>query len=56
MTHEQIVFYSILIRGACSALAIAGAVFLAYKGQDGWGWLIFLAIVLGSYSLTSNNN
>ena len=25
---------------------VAGVVFLAYHGRDGWGWLIFLALCL----------
>jgi hypothetical protein len=25
-------------------LATAGAIFLAWYGKEGWGWLIFLAI------------
>lgn len=30
-----------------SALCIVGAILLAAGGHDGWGWLIFAAIVLG---------
>lgn len=26
----------------------AGATFLAYHGKDGWGWLIFAGIMIGS--------
>lgn len=34
------------IAGAIVAvIATLGAIFLAYHGKDGWGWLIFLAIV-----------
>lgn len=28
--------------------AVIGAVYLASQGQEGWGWLIFLALVMDS--------
>ncbi len=31
--------------------AISGAVYLASQGKDGWGWLIFLALVLSQGSI-----
>ena len=33
------------IRGAAVILSILAATYLAANGMDGWGWLIFLAIV-----------
>ena len=40
---------------ACLA-SIAGAVFLAYHGKDGWGWLIVLALLTAvSYKNTKGN-
>jgi hypothetical protein len=38
-------------RSIGTVAAIAGAVFLAYHDRDGWGWLIFVAIMLGCYSI-----
>lgn len=29
-----------------AALCIIGAIILAYNGMDGWGWLIFAAIMI----------
>ena len=34
-----------LMANITSALAIIGAVVLAYNGKDGWGWLVFLAAI-----------
>ncbi len=53
MTDNYLVFASVLLRSLCVLAAIAGVVYLAYHQRDGWGWLIFLAVVLGSYSLTT---
>lgn len=39
MTYVQIAGAAVAI------IATFGAIFLAYMGKDGWGWLIFLAIV-----------
>ena len=33
------------IRGAAVILSIIAATYLAANGMDGWGWLIFLAII-----------
>ena len=35
----------LFVRGAISIAATAGAVYLASKGQPGWGWLITLAVL-----------
>ena len=46
MSDNTVIFFSVLLRGICLLAAIGGAVYLAYHGKDGWGWLIFLAMVL----------
>lgn len=51
MSHQTLVAMAIVGHTLASVSAIAGAVFLAYHGRDGWGWLIFLAVCLGSYSI-----
>lgn len=35
-----------LTRNHLIASCIIGAAAVAYSGHDGWGWLIFLAVVL----------
>lgn len=42
---------TIILRLIATIIAISGAVYLAYYDKDGWGWLIFLAIMLGSFSV-----
>lgn len=42
---------SVWLRGAGTLAAVIGATVLAFHGKEGWGWMIFLAIVLGSYSV-----
>ena len=36
--------------------AICAAWSLASAGKGGWGWMILLAVVLGSYSLSYKND
>lgn len=56
MSHQELVALAIAGRTLASVAAIVGAVFLAYHQRDGWGWLIFLAICIGSYSLKDNGS
>lgn len=35
-----------LMKYIASAVAFAGACFLAYKEKEGWGWLIFAGILV----------
>jgi hypothetical protein len=42
-----------LIRSLSAIAAIAGAVFLSYHGKEGWGWLVVVALALGTYSLSA---
>lgn len=51
MTHNTLVMAAIIGKSIATLAAIAGAVYLANAGNDGWGWLIFLAVVLGGYSI-----
>ena len=32
----------------CAAIATGGAIYLASKQMPGWGWMVFLALYLGS--------
>ena len=51
MTHQTLVAMAIAGHTLTSICAIVGAAFLAYHDRPGWGWLIFLAVCLGSYSI-----
>ncbi len=46
---------NILGRCAAAAVAIGGATFLAYHGKDGWGWLVFVAIILGGVTVNGKD-
>jgi len=39
---------SYILADLASVVAISGAIYLAYQGKEGWGWLIFAGIVLGA--------
>lgn len=51
MSDNTVIFFSVVMRGLGVLAAIVGAVYLANQGKEGWGWMIFLAVLLGSYSL-----
>lgn len=53
MSDNTLFFILILMRGVACCLSVAGAVYLAYHGKDGWGWLIFLALVLGGITVST---
>ena len=38
-----------LICNLTSFITAAGAVLLAYHGRDGWGWMLFVAVLLHSW-------
>lgn len=50
MTELNVLFFALLFKAVAVCVAIAAAAFLAYYGKEGWGWMIFLAVVLGSTS------
>lgn len=37
------------MRNMATILCVAGAIYLMAKGQEGWGWLLFVAIMLGVF-------
>ena len=51
MTNNTLAMAAIIGKSIATLAAIAGAVYLASVGKDGWGWLIFLAVILGGYSI-----
>ena len=50
MSELTVLFSALLFKAIAVCVAIISAAFLAYHGKDGWGWIIFLAIILGSTS------
>jgi uncharacterized membrane protein HdeD (DUF308 family) len=41
----------IVLRLVAACIFAAGAVWLGHDGKDGWGWMIFAAIVLGAITI-----
>jgi len=37
-----------------SSICIAAAGYMAVHGIDGWGWFLFVGLLLGGYSYTTN--
>jgi hypothetical protein len=52
MNEKTLIAFVAASKAACVLAAIAGAIHLADQGKDGWGWMIFLAIMIGSFSIT----
>lgn len=50
MTESIIVTAFLITKAIMMCAGIAGVVFLAYHGKQGWGWLIFILILLASTS------
>ena len=46
----------VILRLVACGMSIAGAVYLASIGKDGWGWLLFVALVLGGISYSSTKD
>ena len=42
---------TVVCKTIATIAAIIAALLLAQDGKDGWGWFIFLAVILGSFSL-----
>lgn len=55
MTHENLVLAIIVARSLGAITAISGAIFLAWHGKDGWGWLIFIALWLGAITVEKSS-
>jgi carbon starvation protein CstA len=46
MSDNNVVAFAFFMRMLAVIAAIVCAAWLAYKGKDGWGWLIFAAILM----------
>jgi hypothetical protein len=54
MKNETLLALNIGFRLFASVVSLCGATFLAWHGKEGWGWLIFAAIILGSVTVRYN--
>lgn len=51
MKDNTVILIIAALRAIATIIAILSATYLAYYDKHGWGWLIFLAIMLGSFSV-----
>lgn len=51
MTEYTAMTVIMFLKSLVVLAAVLGAIYLAYYEKPGWGWMIFLAIVLGSSSV-----
>lgn len=50
MSELTVLFFGLLFRMIALCAAIGGVVYLAYHGKEGWGWLIFVAVLIATTS------
>lgn len=46
----------VALKSIVAGLAVAGAIYLADAGKDGWGWMIFLALCLGAGGISMGSS
>jgi hypothetical protein len=53
MMNQQLVALVLMYLFRCivTGLAVAGAIYLASEGKEGWGWMVFLAICISPGSI-----
>lgn len=51
MTEYTAMTVIMFLKSLAVLAAVLGAIYLAYYEKPGWGWMIFLAIALGSSSV-----
>ncbi len=56
MSELNVLALALVLRTIAAIVAIVVAGYLAYHGKDGWGWMIFLAICIGSTSYKYTND
>ena len=56
MTELKVLAFGIFMQTIATCMAIFVAGYLAFYGKDGWGWMIFLAICIGSTSFKYKND
>lgn len=45
----------VVLRLVASIFAIGCATYLMFNKIDGWGWLLFIAVLLGSFTLKTGS-
>jgi ABC-type phosphate transport system permease subunit len=56
MSELNVLALTIVLRTVATCFAIFAAAYLAFYEKDGWGWMIFLAICIGSTSYKYTND
>lgn len=51
MSTNTMIFITMLVRISLAAICVVGAVKISIANQDGWGWLIFAALVFGCVTI-----
>lgn len=51
MSEYAAVVLIVFLKSIVALSAVVGAIYLAYHEKAGWGWMIFLAMVLGFSSV-----
>lgn len=51
MTEYTAIVVIVFLKSMVAMSAVLGAIYLAHYEKPGWGWMIFLAIVLGASSV-----
>lgn len=54
MKNNTVVLIAVILKSICCALCIIGATYLISIEKSGWGWLIFMGIIIGLYSVTQS--
>lgn len=56
MSHNTTFLLIIIFKVLATISAIAGAVYLASNDKSGWGWLIFLAVLISPGNINLDND
>lgn len=51
MQELTVLFFALLFKVIAICFVTGAAAFLAYHGKEGWGWLIFVAVLVASTSM-----
>lgn len=54
MNAHVVAFLIVLCRMAGVVLSLMGAIYLAFNGKDGWGWLLFASMLFCPRSYNSD--
>ncbi len=48
MTELNVLALAVALKAVCLIATVAGIVYLAYNDKPGWGWLVFIAVLIAS--------